>query len=174
MINILALPGSLRSNSSSNLILNAIVAMAPKDINITVFHGIGNLPHFNDASEVSLTVTEFKDQIKKADAVLICTPEYAFGVPGSLKNAIDLTVSSGEFVNKPVGLVTASSQGEKGHAAMLLILTAISSKIIDEATLLIPFVKSVLDVDGKIKDDAISAKLNDVINTLIHVVDRNK
>lgn len=91
-------------------------------------------------------------------------------MPGSLKNALDWTVSSGEFIDKPVGLVTASSQGEKGHAALLLILSAISAKVIDDATLLISFVRSKLDAGGQIKDPSVSADLNRVGTSLVQSV----
>ena len=174
MIKILAIPGSLRPNSSSNKILSAVIAMAPAEVSIEQFDGVGNLPHFNDSDEVDPRVEEFRTKIKAADAVLICTPEYAFGVPGSLKNALDWTVASGEFIDKPVGLITASSQGEKGHAALLLILTAISSTVVSDATLLISFVRSKLDPEGRIKDPQVSNDLNGVLHALVqHVETKN-
>ena len=166
MTKILAIPGSLRLNSSSNYILSAILSVASKDIMIEVYQGIGSLPHFNDPEETPSPVVEFRQKVRESDAILICTPEYAFGIPGSLKNAIDWTVASGEFVDKPVGLVTASSQGEKGHAAMLLVLTAISSKVIDDATLLIPFVRAKLDRNGKVKDNSLLVQLTTVVQAL--------
>lgn len=144
--------------------------MVPSNVSIEIFDGVGRLPHFNDAEEAGKEVIEFRSKIKNADAVLICTPEYAFGVPGSLKNALDWTVSSAEFVEKPVGLITASSQGEKGHAAMLLILTAISSRIIQDATLLISFVRAKLDAEGNIKDAKTKNDLQTVLNSLINPI----
>lgn len=102
---------------------------------------------------------------------MICTPEYAFGVPGSLKNAIDWIVASGEFIDKPVGLITASSQGEKGHAALLLILTAVSAMIVEKATLLISFVRAKLDGQGKVKDPQVSKDLNRVLLALVQSVE---
>ena len=171
MIKILAIPGSLRKNSSSNKILSAVISMAPAGVSIDLFDGVGKLPHFNDSEEADSHVEEFRTKINAADAVLICTPEYAFGVPGSLKNALDWTVSSGEFIDKPVGLITASSQGEKGHAALLLILTAISSKVVYDATLLISFVRSTLDAEGRIKNPQVSSDLNRVLHALVQSVD---
>jgi chromate reductase, NAD(P)H dehydrogenase (quinone) len=171
MIKILAIPGSLRANASSNAILNEIASMVPSEVYFEIYQGVGTLPHFNDQEEVSESVIDFRNKIKTADAILICTPEYAFGVPGSLKNALDWTVSSGEFINKPVGLVTASSQGEKGHAALLLILTAISSRIINEATLLISFVRSKIDRMGDVKDPGVKDDLNKVLQSLIQNIE---
>jgi len=80
-------------------------------------------------------------------------------------------VASGEFIDKPVGLITASSQGEKGHAALLLILTAISSTVVSDATLLISFVRSKLDAEGRIKDPKVSNDLNRVLNALVQSVE---
>ncbi len=142
--------------------------MLPADVEVEVYSGIGSLPHFNDADEAPGSVIEFRTKVNDADAVLICTPEYAFGIPGSLKNALDWTVGSGEFVDKPVGLVTASSQGEKGHAALLLVLGAISARVINEATLLISFVRSRLDDKGNVKDVSTANDLQNVVNALLN------
>lgn len=167
MTKILAIPGSLRATSASNLILSAIVGMAPTGVVVERYEGIGELPHFNDPEKAPEPVLSFREKIKAADAVLICTPEYAFGVPGSLKNALDWTVSSGEFIDKPVGLITASSQGEKGHAALLLTLQAISANVISAGCLIISFVRSKLDVHGSIKDAAVSTNLARALNSLV-------
>ena len=166
MVKILAIPGSLRQNSSSNYILKAILSVASEDTTVEVFEGVGTLPHFNDPEEMPGAVIEFREKLKQSDAVLICTPEYAFGIPGSLKNALDWTVASGDFVDKPVGLITASSQGEKGHAALLLVLTAISATVIDGATLLIPFVRAKLDKTGHVKDNSLLEQLAQVVQNL--------
>ena len=166
MIKILAIPGSLRENSSSNYILKAIVSVAPDDVRVEVYEGVGTLPHFNDPEEMPAAVIDFREKVKQSDAVLICTPEYAFGIPGSLKNALDWTVASGDFVAKPVGLVTASSQGEKGHAALLLVLMAISASVVEDATLLIPFVRSKLDKTGNVKDNSLLEQLRLLVRNL--------
>lgn len=166
MIKILAIPGSLRQNSSSNYILKAILSGATEDIMVEVYEGVGSLPHFNDPEETPGPVIEFREKLKQSDAVLICTPEYAFGIPGSLKNALDWTVGTGDFVGKPVGVVTASSQGEKGHAALMLVLTAISATVIADATLLIQFVRAKLDNVGNVKDSSLLEQLKLVVHAL--------
>ncbi len=172
MTKILVIPGSLRAASSSNLILQAIISFSPKDSEIEVYDAVGKLPHFNDPENDPKEVIDFKESIRRAEAVLICTPEYAFGIPGSLKNALDWTVGSGEFVGKPVGIITASSQGEKGHAALLLVMTAISAAIIDDASILISSVRARLDSDGKIKDKELQMKLRGIVPSLIHAIER--
>jgi NAD(P)H-dependent FMN reductase len=167
MIKILAIPGSLRHKSSSNLILQAIVSSAPVDVRIEIYDGVAGLPHFDDPEVTPAPVVKFREKIKQSDAILICTPEYAFGIPGSLKNALDWTVGSGELMNKPVAFITASSQGEKGHAALLLVLTALSADIVDNACLLIPFVRTKLDSAGRIKDDELVLRLRNAMDALV-------
>jgi chromate reductase len=86
--------------------------------------------------------------LKAADGILICTPEYAMGVPGSLKNAIDWTVSSMEFHQKPTALITASSVGQKGHQALLETLMVIEAQMVEESKLVIPFIRTKVNDEG--------------------------
>src|SRR5579871_3597845 len=126
-ISILAISGSLRSNSSNNAVNNAAAELVYGDVNFIIYQGLGCLPHFNDSQDPAPEVLEFRKMLTEADGVLICSPEYAFGVPGVLKNALDWTVASGEFVNKPVALITAATGGTNAHASLLLTLTALSA-----------------------------------------------
>src|SRR5687768_689015 len=115
---ILAVSGSLRENSSTQHILNSLKIWTPHPVEFIVYTGLAELPHFNDNANPPASVLVWRKQLAEANAVLICTPEYAFGVPGSLKNALDWTVSSGEFIDKPVALITASTAGDKAHASL--------------------------------------------------------
>lgn len=147
--------------------------MAPAHVTITTYQGLGELPHFNpelDNDTPPTQITELRTLLKQADGVLICTPEYAFGIPGSLKNALDWTVSSGEFVDKPVALITASSVGNNAHAALLLTLGAISAKIADEAALLIPFIRTKVNSNGSITDLEILKSLQKVLGALMGTI----
>jgi chromate reductase, NAD(P)H dehydrogenase (quinone) len=151
-INIVAIPGSLRADSSATAVMEEAISMMPEEIQLTVYEGLGDLPHFNDSLTVPAEVDRFRKLVAGADGVLICTPEYAFGIPGSLKNALDWTVGTGEFVNKPVALITAASVGKNAHAALLLTLTALSARVAEGAALVIPFIRAKLDENKKIKD----------------------
>jgi NAD(P)H-dependent FMN reductase len=86
------------------------------------------------------------------------------------KNALDWTVSSGDFVDKPVGVITASTVGDKAHASLLLTLSAISAKLSEETSLLIPFIRSKIDAEGNIKDDETATALQAVLHALIKSV----
>jgi len=163
----LAVSGSLRPNSSNAVILEAIEKMVPEDVEFFIYKGIGSLPHFDDAAQTPIAVNVWQQHLQEADAVLVCSPEYAFGVPGSLKNALDWTVGSGELVNKPLSLITAATGGEKAHAAWLHIFTALSANIPEGGALLIPFVRSKLNAAGEISDAATRAAIQAVVDTLI-------
>jgi len=172
-IKILAISGSLRANSSNSIILEAIEKMAPADVDFFIYKGLGSLPQFDDPEQTPVTVSVWRKHLEEADAVLICTPEYAFGVPGSLKNALDWTVGSGELVNKPLALITASTGGEKAHAAFLQIFTALSAKIPEGGALLIPYVRSKLSTNGEISDPPTREAVKQVLEKLIEATNEN-
>jgi chromate reductase, NAD(P)H dehydrogenase (quinone) len=166
-INILGICGSLRASSSSMAIMKFVAAMSPPGVEFVIFEGLGDLPHFNDSPVIPSAIQKFQQLLKQADGVFICTPEYAFGVPGSLKNALDWTVGTGDFVDKPVALVTASSAGDKAHASLLQTLNAIAARIAGDGTLLISFVRSKLDERGEVRDPATREALRSVLDALI-------
>lgn len=163
-IKILAICGSLRENSSTQHILNSLKAWTLPPVEFIVYDGLAKLPHFNDSAYPPASVLDWRRQLAEAHAVLICTPEYAFGVPGSLKNALDWTVSSGDFIDKHVAVITASTVGDKAHASLLLTLSALSAKLSEETSLLISFIRS------KIKDDETAKALQAVLHALIKSV----
>jgi chromate reductase len=169
--NILAISGSLRANSSNNAVLAAAARFFPNNVNITTYEGIGNLPHFNDSMSPSKEVIDFRDRLRAADGVLICSPEYAFGVPGTLKNALDWTVASAEFVNKPVALITAATGGNNAHAALLLIFKALSANVYPDATLLISFIRSRLSVTGEVTDSLTLDAIRKVVESFMKVIE---
>ena len=172
-IKILAISGSLRANSSNNAIIKAVAQMVPKNLQFTIYNDLALIPPFDDSHNIPLPVINFRHQLQTADGIFICTPEYAFGVSGVLKNALDWTVSSGELVNKPLALVTAATSGDKAHAALLLTFTALSSTIPPNGELLIPYVRSKLDAHGSISDPATAAQLQQVVNALVAGISAN-
>jgi len=168
-IKILAIPGSLRSNSSTHVVLGEIGKMMPANINFEIFEEVGGLPHFDGSEEIPKVVQDFLDKLRQTDGVLICTPEYAFGVPGSLKNALDWTVGTMEMTNKPTALITASTGGERGHESMLRTLGALSAKVADGSSLLISFIRSKIK-EGKITDEKVKESIQSVVDSLIRSI----
>src|SRR6187455_908910 len=120
MIKIFAISGSLRSQSSNTNVLRAVTLLASEGVSISLYEGLGNLPHFNPDLEgkEGLAVLDFRRRLQESDAVLISSPEYAHGVPGVLKNALDWLVGGEEFVYKPVALFNASPRSNHAQASL--------------------------------------------------------
>lgn len=174
---VIAICGSTKSNSSNLKLIYAIAKMAQGKFDISVFRDIASVPHFNpdlDNDAPPAAVVEFRNILQASDGILICTPEYAMGVPGSLKNAIDWTVSSMEFSKKPTALITASSLGQKGHASLIETLKIIEAKITDETQLLIPYINAKISADGDITDENTSAAIISLIDQLAIQMDNHK
>lgn len=171
-IKILAISGSTRKASSNLNLIKAIADLAHGLFTIDIFEGLSDLPQFNpddDNERVAAPVTTFREKLRAADGVLICTPEYAIGVPGSLKNAIDWTVSSMEFSKKPVALITASLSGERAHQSLLGTLLIIESLMTANTQLLIPFVKSKVNEQGITDKDTLD-KVNQLIQSFEQLI----
>ncbi len=158
---ILAISGSTRKDSS-NLKLIKLLADLTKDIyDVTIFEGLSELPHFNpDIENPPAQVVDFRQLITDASGVLICTPEYIFSLPGSLKNAFEWCVSSTVFSTKPVGLITASGLGEKGHEELKLIMKTIEAKFDSDTEILISGFRGKINEKGLITDDTTMNRLS--------------
>jgi NAD(P)H-dependent FMN reductase len=173
---ILAISGSLRASSTNTKLVRAMVTLAPADMHITTYEDLGDLPHFSpdrDGENSPASVSDLRAQLQAVDGVLICTPEYAFGVPGSLKNALDWTVSTGDFSGKPTAVVSASplwGGGDKAHASLLLTLTALGANVLEQAKLSIPHINKKLNDNGEITDAATAQALSAVLAALAQAV----
>ncbi|GCE24436.1 NADPH-dependent FMN reductase [Dictyobacter kobayashii] len=165
---ILAISGSLRASSTNTRLVHAIMRLAPTEIEFLMYEGLGDLPHFTpdlDGDNPPPSVLALRQLLRTTDGVLICTPEYAFGVPGSLKNGLDWTVSSGDFSVKPVAAISASplwGGGDKAHASLLLTLTALGANILEEGKIIIPMVNKKLDAESNLLDPALVENLQAV------------
>ena len=179
MLQILAISGSLRATSSNAAILRAAIELAPSDMNISIYEGLGDLPPFNpdlDNEAVPVAVKDWRDRLQTADGVIFCTPEYAHGVPGVLKNALDWIVSSGEFMHKPTAVISASPApdgGAQANASLVQTLTVMMASIDEGAKLLIPAVSARLNPQGEIIDpettQALQSLLKVVTETIVQV-----
>ena len=114
-LRILAISGSLRRASSNSALVEAAARLTPDDLEISIYRELAELPPFNpdlDGSDGSApaAVAAFRASLDTSAAILISSPEYAHGVPGVLKNALDWVVGSGELIDKPIALVNASAR----------------------------------------------------------------
>ena len=140
MKNVFAICGSTRRDSSNLQILTAIRDLFQNELNIEIFTGLIEFPLFTPEAEQEQTpeiIQEFRNKIAKADGVLICTPEYVHSLPAVLKNAIEWTISTTVFSEKPVALITASGLGQKAHESLCLIMKTIYARFSEESQLCI-------------------------------------
>ena len=173
---VLAIPGSLRATSSNAALLRAAAAVAPPGTELVLYDGLGGLPHFSpdlDVEPVPPPVAALRAQIDAADALAISSPEYAHGIPGSLKNALDWLVSAGEPIGKPVLLVSASPSGAgHAHAQLLEVLRTMSMQVVDGGGHV--FSRARLDASGAITTPALIATLATGFARLAEIVDVGK
>ena len=119
-----------------------------------------------------MAVAALRQQLAAADAVLLATPEYAYGMPGSLKNALDWLVSAGSFYGKPTGVLSASPSeqgGERARAGLLLTLTALGAAVVPAASFAVPFVRAKLDAQGTVLNAAFATQLGEAMAALAAV-----
>lgn len=165
---VLAISGSLRKASLNSALLRAAARLAPRDINVHVYGGLGDLPLFNPDIDpaTQATVEALRDQILNSDALLIASPEYAHGVPGAMKNALDWMVGNESFVNKPVALLNASPRATHAQAALRETVTTMSARIVDEASITVPLLGSGLGEDEIVRHSTIKPALQAVLLSL--------
>ena len=170
----MAISGSLKSTSSNTNILRAISQFKTENIDFILYTGLDELPHFNpEKEEGTPAVANFKEHLKKADGVIISTPEYAFGVPGTLKNALDWTVSSGELNEKPVIAISASPMYEGGLKAMtslLLTLSALGTVMTEKSHLSIPNILKKINKEGDVIDPETQQDLRLIFEHLLNEI----
>lgn len=135
---LLAISGSARKASTNTVLLQEISRQSPKNIEIEVFAGVGDLPVFSPDREGEHTPPEILSlatKIKQADGLIISSPEYIHAIPGGLKNAIDWMVSREEIIGKPIALIHASHGGEDVLQSLRLVLHTVSDRF-DEGNFL--------------------------------------
>ena len=166
MIRLLAVCGSLRASSTSAALLQAAALLAPAGVIVKHYDGLATLPHFNpdlDVDPLPLDVRALREAIHDADGLLVSSPEYARGVPGALKNALDWLVSSDVFPGKPVALFNASDRGTAMQAALRLTLETMSAKLVEPAMLTVSLLGTQTDASTIAADAVMSSKIRDAL-----------
>lgn len=178
-MHVVGLSGSLRSGSSNARLLRAAAKMAADWARFTFYdRQIGELPHFSpdldaEGSVAPLAVAELRGLLASADAVLVCCPEYAHGVPGSFKNALDWIVSSGELTDKPVALIMASASGAaQALAALVPTLRVIGANLVFDCSLVLA--STYFAEDGTISEERTAEAVREALGALRQESTREK
>jgi NAD(P)H-dependent FMN reductase len=154
--NILVINGSASTRSSNERLIERFRRVMEGENELRVWPDLKLIPHFDpelSVGEVPEEVGALREAIQRADAVVICTPEYIFSIPSGLKNVLEWCVATTVFTDKPVGIITASANGEKGHEELQLIMRKLMARLSEDTTLLIQGIKGKIDGHGEFTDE---------------------
>lgn len=171
---ILLISGSLREGSTNSAALRtAALGAVPGTVEAALYEGLDALPAFNpdlDGDLLPGAVTDLRDRIRAADAILFSTPEYAGGLPGAFKNLLDWTVGDdrpGSMYEKPVAWVNVAARGApNAHESLRKVLGYVNAVIVEPARLAVPVTSAMVDADGLVADETVIRQLVDSLQTL--------
>lgn len=169
----LAVSGSLRATSSNSALLRALPYLTDARVRFTFSAPLDRLPYFNpDIEEAALpaSVADWRAEIREHAALVFCSPEYAHGVPGVLKNALDWLVGGVEIVGKPIAVLNTSLPSTTAHASLVEILTVMGGRVIPGASVGIVLRGMKLSAQGFAAHPALSSLLRDAMETLTSAV----
>jgi chromate reductase, NAD(P)H dehydrogenase (quinone) len=170
-VKILTISGSLRARSSNTELLRAAQLLADPSWIFDPYDGLAGLPHFNpdldfEGATPPEPVRDLRARIAAADALVISSPEYAHGVPGALKNALDWMVSDVAMIGKPIGLLNASSRSTFAHPQLAETLRTMSTTVVPEAGLTVPLEGRHLDAAAIAADPALATMIRAALDAL--------
>jgi len=168
-VKILAISGSLRAGSSNGALLRALPLVSPSGLEFTFREPLDGLPFFNpDVEEAGPppAVVRWRGEIRDHAALVVCSPEYAHGVPGVLKNALDWLVGGVEIHGKPIAIIQTSLPSTSAHASLVEILTIMGGRVVPEASVGVVLRGRKLDENGIASDPALSALLRSAMAAL--------
>lgn len=171
--------GSTRSGSTNTAVLRTAREVTPEGVTVVRYDGLSELPAFNpddDREPLPPAVADLRHRIGAAQAALFCTPEYAGGLPGSLKNLLDWTVGGVELSDKPVAWINCASVaaptgGSGAHGALATVLGYVGADVVDGACLRLPITRDAVGPDGVIIDATIREHLTGALGALVRHVD---
>lgn len=133
---ILGISGSLRSGSTNSTLLSVAQDCAPPEMEFVIANVLAELPHFSPDIDIEsvASVSRWAAQVKAADGIVVSTPEYARGYPGSLKNALDWLVQTDAYIDKPFMLLNASGRSRVAQRTLTTVLETMSGIHVESAS----------------------------------------
>jgi chromate reductase, NAD(P)H dehydrogenase (quinone) len=168
---LLAISGSLRRASTNTAALEALARLAPEGVKVLVYRDLAKLPHFSPDDDVEdrpkpEPVETLRELVSASDALVIAAPEYAHGVPGALKNALDWLVASETFAGKPVALVNTSPRAFHAQASLREVLSTMAARLIPEAFAAISLTGKTVMADDILADPTFARRLKESLDVL--------
>lgn len=151
------------------MLLRAAAMIAPPRVEVVLYTELGTIPPYNpdfDIEPVLEPIARLRAALRDASAVIFSTPEYAHGIPGALKNALDWVVASGELSAKPVALLNASSRGAHARAALQEVLRTMDARLVSQAEITIPLLGQSLDSSEIVANDEFAELLLAAVTTI--------
>ena len=141
-------------------------------MSVTVFNGLGELPLFNPDHEAhpSGNVARFRSLVADADALLIASPEYAHGMTGTIKNALDWLVPFEPLASKPVAVLNSSQRAFHADVALREVLRTMAAVIVEPASVTIPLLGTKLDEDGMVSSPSVANAIQGSLAALYETV----
>jgi chromate reductase len=172
---LLLVSGSASKSSANRAVLEVVARLTPtlgSDVGVEWAAPVGALPAFQPdlVDDPPSAVADFRAQLERADAVVIAAPEYAGGVAGSTKNALDWCVGSASFYRRPVAVASAGTSGGQ-HAQEQLARTLLWQGAHVVASLGIAGPKTKSDASGRLTDESTLAEIEALVSTLLSAVD---
>jgi chromate reductase len=175
-VNFLAISGSLRATSSNTALLEAARLVSRHGVTIRLYAALAALPQFNpdfdsvNGEHLPPLVSELRALVGQADALLLSTPEYAHGLPGAFKNALDWLVGSTEFPGKPVAVVSPSARAMHAQAQLHEVLSTMSARLLDRTPIVIALPRRDMRPEEIVADRALSAALRFALEEIVAAV----
>lgn len=168
-MNLLTLSGSLRRDSANTALLQALADVAPASFEVRHFDGLRDLPLFNPDTEEqqNAAVSAFRVALAWADGVAISSPEYAHGIPGAFKNALDWVVGSAEFDGLPTLLLCASARPQHAPAHLAEVLRTMGAKVCGPHALDLP--RGLAEAQTALRDEEKRGQLRECLTALSSV-----
>jgi len=169
--------GSTRNGSTNTAVLKTAAALSPPELSLQLYDGLKDLPQFDpddDRDPLPLEAERLRAALEAADAVLICTPEYAGALPGSFKNLLDWTVGGGTY-RKPIAWINASwapTKAAGAHAELRTVLGYVDADIAEQACVHIPVGRPDIGADGLVSDDGARHRIIKAVRALATHADR--
>ncbi len=159
---IIGLCGSLREKSLNRMVLTALLTKIPE---LTIWDGMGHLPLFNPDVEFTENpfVQDLRAQLRVAKVVIIASPEYAHGVTGVMKNALDWVVGTGEFMQKPTVVINCSGAATIANLALRETLSVMEAQVIPFT---IPLRSHGTTIEQILSDETLRSELNRIADYL--------
>lgn len=142
-IRIIALSGSLRARSINTALLRRIASNAPDGVTVELIP-LSELPLFNPDLEEELpeAAATFRADVKASDGLIVASPEYAHGISGVLKNALDWLVGCEGFAGKPVPVLNAAPRAHHAVAALRETLSTMAARLVENTSLVTAVINS--------------------------------